>query len=152
MFEDFSELGLLLSLCSPSAGKRHQPWQWCFTLYTYSSFILSDKHIKLRNDLCSVLYIKNITWQNKYNFVEYTDCLKRGHLNYADSMKSQNTGVIWAVVQGVEEEENRWTAIQLTGQIIIHVQALVAEQIKWFFTNFHLHVSHVLFILKAYTC
>lgn len=62
MFEDFSELGLLLSLCSPSAGKGHQRWQWCFTLYTYSSFILSDKHIKQKNNLCSVLYIKNITY------------------------------------------------------------------------------------------
>lgn len=61
MLEDFSVLGLLLSLCSPSAGEGHQPWQWCFTLYTSCSFALSDKHINQRNDLSLVLCTKDIT-------------------------------------------------------------------------------------------
>lgn len=61
MLEDFSVLGLLLSLCSHSAGERHQPWQWCFTPYTSSSFALSDEHVNQRNSWCLVLYGKDIT-------------------------------------------------------------------------------------------
>ena len=77
MLEDFSELGLLLSLCSHSAGEGHQPRHWHFALYTYSSFTLSDKHIKQRNDLCSVLYIKDVTYHEISTILWSTQIVRR---------------------------------------------------------------------------
>lgn len=74
----------------------------------------------------------------KSNLVEYTDC-SESPFNVCRLQESQDTGVMQAVEWRGQEEENRCTAVQLTSQIIIHVQVPDVVQNQIILTHFQLH-------------